>query len=927
MSRETFIQLAIDKGASGEDINASLGRLKYDPLTRAEIQQINEGSYGLNFGQRFKKNITDITKGGATMIGQGIQALTHPIKEGLPLLEKVDNYLAKDPNLIRDFTNLTLSPYNLSVEKILSQSPIESAKDIAVGAYNNPGFALLDTLPITAPLASKGIQKGIKALPDGGLKNTLRGLTPEGANVNRILSEARATTADTIENLRNASFRLQQYAPEDLAVAIKNIEAPNMGKWSGTEQQLAITKELRDMVNQTNELLVKAGANPEMMKNAAVNQYIVRNLGTDTPLATVEKALRNKKFALENGLEPQKLKQLQEEGTRLYNEKLIQPFKHSTDADMVREGLVEESLKKQRSANAKLYGTQSYEDLAKGFIKDGYTNTINKLRTTEGAMAAIKNMADEVARKVDNLEGLKLEKSEVLVSPRLLNEKFGTSIANGEDIIGDINSLSRGLNKAERAKYADDLYIFNKQDIEALKKAYNPRSRVLGDLGSIAKMGVLATPRYIAGNALTNMMIAPITGVGIRDILYTLQNMDKLPAAIKRSTAYSGYLGERLPLSAGYKDVYKQLGKDITEGNLSKKLAAINMGANYPIFKAAQTVETFQRAVEFVNQAKKYAKENNKTFEQIMREAKKNGGNNKTYREIQTRVQQYLGDYIGRNYYLPDKIQTAMELSTPFYRPITQGIRQFYNATKDYPLETQAFYRQPALASNINAEQLREEMGVEAEPTYGGYPIKPQSGKLPGQVIYSPYHAFSPVGELLQDPINVLAGNTFAASPILPILGRNKFGERGKLPNSMESFDGNLVMLDNNGNPTGIQLENNIPARIGTLAGQYGQQFVSPITQANNYILPLLALTTGQTYKAPADTALLGQVGDLKLPFIMESNMGARPKSDIDEILLPMVGGTIRNTYKEKTGEVKGKQYKRYSTEMRKRINRLKWER
>ena len=59
----------------------------------------------------------------------------------------------------------------------------------------------------------------------------------------------------------------------------------------------------------------------------------------------------------------------------------------------------------------------------------------------------------------------------------------------------------------------------------------------------------------------------------------------------------------------------------------------------------------------------------------------------------------------------------------------------------------------------------------------------------------------------------------------------------------------------------------------------------------------------------------------------MESNIGARPKSDVDEILLPMAGGTIKNTYKEKTGEVKGKQYKRYSTEMRKRINRLKWER
>mgnify|MGYP003306101338 CR=1 FL=1 len=68
MSRDIFIEKAIAKGKSGEEINASLGRLKYDPLSRAEVQQINEGTYGLNFGQRFAKNIGDITKGGAKMV-------------------------------------------------------------------------------------------------------------------------------------------------------------------------------------------------------------------------------------------------------------------------------------------------------------------------------------------------------------------------------------------------------------------------------------------------------------------------------------------------------------------------------------------------------------------------------------------------------------------------------------------------------------------------------------------------------------------------------------------------------------------------------------------------------------------------------------------------------------------------------------------
>ena len=926
MSRETFIDSAIAKGMTGEQINASLNRLKYDPLNRVEVQQINEGTYGLSFGQRAKKDIVDIGKGSATLLGEGLNMLMHPVKEGLPKLKQAGDYLNTSPSLLGDFTNLVLSPYNTSLGEIATESPIETAKNIGAGEVNHPVYAALDTLPITAPIVGKGVQKGIKALPEGKVKSSLRGFTDEGRQVNQILSESKAGVADTVENLRNKSFKLQQYTPEDLAVAIKNIESPTKGAWVGTEQQLAITKELRDMVKETNDLLVKAGFNPETMKTSAVNQYIVRNLDGDIPLATVEKALKDKKFALDNGLEIQKLKQLEQEGTDLYNKNLIQPFKHSTDADMAREGLVDEALKKTRSADAKLYGTQNYEDLARGFIKDGYTSTINKLRTTEGAMGAIKAMADEVGRKVEGTLP-ELKSNEVLVSPRLLNEKFGTSIANGEDILGDINSLSRGLNKAERAKYADDLYIFNKEDIEALKKAYNPRKASLDNLGSVAKMGVLATPRYIAGNAMTNMLLAPMTGVTVRDILYTKLNEDKLPRLLRRTSSYSGYLGEKLPINASYKDVYQQLTKDIGEGDWSTKLQAVNMAANYPIFKGAQSIESFQRSVEFVNQAKKYAQENGKTIEQVLAEARKNGGNNKTFREINFRVQKYYGDYLGRNYYAPNWTQTALELSAPFYRPLTQGVRQFYNASKDLPLETQMLYRQPSLAMNNYAQQLADETGTERDSIYGGFPIQERSGRLAGQVIYSPYHAFSPVSELVADPMGTLTGNTFATSMINPILGRNKFGDKVKLPNAMESFDGNLVLLDNNGNPTGIQLDNNIEARLRGIPAQYIQQFLSPVTQANSYILPALAAFIGQQYTAPADTSVLGQVGDLKVPFVMESNIGARRKSTPEELLLPLLGATVKNTYKEPTGEVVGKNYRRYGSEMRKRLNRLEWER
>ena len=159
MSRETFIDLAIERGKTGEEINSSLGRLGYDPLSRAEIQQINEGSYGLNAGQRFAKNVGDITKGGATMIGQGLYTLGHLDTEGKKVANKVGDYLSSNPSILGDLTNLVLSPYNVDLPKLATQSPVESVKDIAVGAYNNPAYALLDTLPFTSSAIGKGVTK------------------------------------------------------------------------------------------------------------------------------------------------------------------------------------------------------------------------------------------------------------------------------------------------------------------------------------------------------------------------------------------------------------------------------------------------------------------------------------------------------------------------------------------------------------------------------------------------------------------------------------------------------------------------------------------------------------------------------------------------------------------------------------------------
>lgn len=903
MSREQFIQRAVDNGFSSNEINRGLQSLGYDKLNKIQSQQVDEGTYGQNFLQRAKGDVVDLGKGISTILGMAYQGITHPRSEGLPLLKQGAEYLASSPSITKDFINLVASPYNTSVEKALTQSPVETLTDIGAGIVNHPVYAAMDTLPLLGDIPAKGISKASKLLPeDSALRRTVKGwVDPKGRTVNQILSTSKDIPADVIENLNTRGFNLQQAKVEDLAQAFKNLENPVKGKWTGTEAQLQLTKELRDFVKDTDSLRVKAGYNEGAIKDSAVSQYVTRRyqeLGKEVPVAEVERAIKSDKVAKELGLDKTELDKIVQEGSKLYDEGFIYPLKHNTTSQTVREGLVEEGTKKQRSATAKLYGTQDYTDLAQGFKDTGYGSVINKLGATESAMTAIDNIVSTVGKKVDSLENLKLGTNEVVVSPKLLNEKFGTSLVNNEGISGDIQSLTRGLNKAEMKKYADNLYVLNKDDLTAFQNAFTPSaSGVLDTLSGIAKTGALATPRYVVGNMLTNALLSPITGANLVDTASILKNKDLIPEALKRSATYSGYLGSKLPLRASMKEVYTELAKELKEGTPLEKLQALNMMGNYPIFRSSQSLETLQRSTEYLNQAKQYAKEVGKTTEEILKEAKAQNGNNATFRELLNRTQRYLGDYTGTNYYAPQKLQQAASLITPFYRPITQGFRQMYNALKDYPIETQAFYRLPARAGADISKRLEEEYNVAPYKSYGGYPVMLPQGKMPARVMYNQYHAFSPVSEFFENPTNVLSGNTFAGSLLLPLMGKNRYGDEILPPNSYK-INGQIYSVDNNGNIINRDKNNPIDY-LRNIMGQYSQSFISPINQLNNYILPNIALLTRQEFKRPADTSILGQIGDLKLPMLMEG-ASTRGRKGAEEILAPQLSFNITDSYPER---------------------------
>ena len=126
--------------------------------------------------------------------------------------------------------------------------------------------------------------------------------------------------------------------------------------------------------------------------------------------------------------------------------------------------------------------------------------------------------------------------------------------------------------------------------------------------------------------------------------------------------------------------------------------------------------------------------------------------------------------------------------------------------------------------------------------------------------------------------------------------------------------------MDNNGNVMPYNPEKQVGDRLRFQGSELLKTF-TPVNQLNNFILPNIALLTGQSYSKPADTVPLGQIGDFKIPGIMEGATG-RNKETIQEIILPQLGFKYTDTYPERSEEFTPTQVKSNRKKIIKKIDK-----
>lgn len=936
-NRKDFIKYAVENKLPQEQINNVLIGEGVEPLTEYENRLITK--------DRYDKNILQRVGGDAVNIGKGISTI----------LSAVPNYVTNSD--FRQYINEKLSNITpAKVGELLTENynydpamfrvdPGLAIEKLGAGIGAEPGLALLDVAPVIGA-GVKGVSKGVKAVTKAtkgasNVADTVKTLgkieVPINTAVNEILNVSREAPIKGVnEAVKIYSDINAKYSLDDIQRATKNLEE---GTREGSKTVLNATEEMKKFSDQVNKLMQELGVSPTKAQEVAVAQKVSRDLLKDTGLKInvddINKALDGNQSSIarlqKKGIDVETFATYYNDAQELWDRGLLSPLRHSTrDVEKWGKGInTPEDFAKGVLAERR-YGTQSYENLAKGFKEGGYNPLLEELESSKQVTSALDEIINSVGKKVTPDTLPTLGKDEVYVSKQFINDVIGQTLEAGGKTKDAVRNALRSFSDSIDNLPPDDIYILRKKDVNALENAFvsdkNLKSNGwYNNLSSIGKQNALATLRYIAGNTMANVTSNFATGVTPLHYAKAIKaGAEGIPEALRRSSSYQGYLGRDLDVNKSLKGLYSDLWKEFTgkDTSMTSRLKVAQSMANLPIFRTASKLETLDRSANFFKNAERVAKEVGKTTDEIVAEAKANGGNNQVYREIKRRIDNDLGDYVGHNYYIDPRVEETARLFIPFYRPYTQGTRVFGNIATNYPAFYQTHLKLPSLIGNEFTRQGAEN-GVEPDKEYGGFPIWRKYGNMPSKVMINPYHNATAMSEMIQGAISgnpemLPTANTFAIAPILSLMGLNKYGSQATPPGTY-NVNGKQITVDNNGNP--LVAEGTVLDRIQLFLAQTGQTYAPGVNTINQSILPFLATIAGKDYRTPSDYSIFGQIGDTTIPLLSQGGKNARVT--IEEKLLPTIGFNYKQTYKEnkqlKLSDIKALRRKQYIEQLRNR--------
>ena len=145
------------------------------------------------------------------------------------------------------------------------------------------------------------------------------------------------------------------------------------------------------------------------------------------------------------------------------------------------------------------------------------------------------------------------------------------------------------------------------------------------------------------------------------------------------------------------------------------------------MFRLESSLEFMDRYANFISQAKKEAKLQKTTVENILKRA---DDDKALFNKLNTEVNKSLGDYIGRNYAIPTEAYNLLGEAIPFYRFLTQTGRTTLHQMAHNPLALAGNVTIPSRVGGKIYDNILRQYNLDPEEYKGGVPYAEQNGNI-----------------------------------------------------------------------------------------------------------------------------------------------------------------------------------------------------
>lgn len=723
------------------------------------------------------------------LIGTAGGAITGGLLGLLGPQNLVDAYLSTYDTTGKDVANVVKS----------GKGGKELVADMLQGAMYNPFYSGVDALTLGGAKALKGVSKVAgKTVPKTApmfVQELLQ--SPEMLDFSRT-----ATNAKQWAKAKNASFmepveKLESQLGTDREALVRFIVA-NEGNISGKNLDAAtgLRNALRESEGKAIEygLLDKASAKANTVAQYAMyktmdlmpdvlHDDVVKYISTGKPTQRIVEA------SLNNPNLMAKLDDAITQGKQLYDDNKIAFLTQALTPTLDPKGeVIARAVAKQGPGYFDTYrviGRATTKDQAK-LLEDSLMHQQKQIANITEAIDTVENILEQpgVAEVIRDVN--KVPKGYTAINPTKLREGLAQELKLGKN--ADVAKALRDSNMIEKGAYMiPNVYFKALDNMFSIGKGGTKK-----DLLNAFKKTVLASPHWFFLNRIGNMTNNAMGGINLRDYADAISNWKKMPQQLKAQTSFNSYVGAGTTgLSDSITKPINKLGRELQRfadsekglgdiGRVAGQIASStsNMFAN-PIFKAEAAAEATDRYANLIRQAKREAKLRKTTWQEVLKEANKD---NTLFNKLNNEVNKDLGDYIGRNYLLPNKVYDMLSVGVPFYRFLTQTGRTTFHQLANHPLAFQSTVMAPARAGKQFSENIIQQYGLDPETYEGGVPYNYDD--LTGSVRYigtEPLPAGAVASDLLSksSKLNLLSP-LFSMGDVL----KYKRGEEGWLPSS-----------------------------------------------------------------------------------------------------------------------------------------------